>query len=164
MSRFTRPLVISPLADGKTWVTMRLFGYDVGTENSGDTIEVPVGFMTDFATVPRLFWSLLPKWGRYGNASVIHDWLYWEQSRPRAQADRIFLEGMVVLQVGLLTRYAMFYAVQWFGWLAWNRNQMDRASGFDRVIPPPELQAGLKAGRVSGRPSFTAHIIRKIFS
>jgi hypothetical protein len=139
---------------------MRSFGYDVGTENSGDTIEVPVGFMTDFATVPRLFWSLLPQWGKYGNASVIHDWLYWDQSRPRAQADRIFLEGMMVLQVGLLTRYAMFYAVQWLGWLAWHRNRMDRASGFDRVISKDELQAGLRSGRVSDRRSLAGHIVR----
>ena len=55
MSRYTRPLLVSPLADGKTWVTMQAFGYDVGTENSGDAIEVREGFMTDFATVPRLF-------------------------------------------------------------------------------------------------------------
>jgi hypothetical protein len=151
-----------PLADGKTWVTMRTFGYDVGTENSGDTVEVRVGFMTDFATVPRLFWSGLPQWGKYGNASVIHDWLYWVQTRPRDEADQIFLEGMTVSQVRLITRYAMFYAVRWFGWLAWYRNQMDRASGFDRVISPPELQAGLKAGRVSGRRSLTGHIIRKM--
>lgn len=162
MSRFTRPLLVTPLADGKTWVTMRAFGYDVGTENSGDTVEVSVGFMTDFATVPRLFWSVLPKWGKYGNASVIHDWLYWVQTRPRAEADRIFLEGMAVSQVGLIARYAMFYAVRWFGWLAWYRNQMDRTSDFDRVISPPELKAGLKAGRVSGRRSLTGHIVRKI--
>lgn len=162
MSRFTRPLLVTPLADGKTWVTMRAFGYDVGAENSGDIVEVSVGFMTDFATVPRLFWSVLPEWGKYGNASVIHDWLYWVQTRPRAEADRIFFEGMAVSQVGLITRYAMFYAVRWFGWLAWYRNQLDRASSFDRMIPNAELQAGLKAGRVSGRRSLTNHIVRKI--
>jgi len=28
MSRFTDVLVVSPLADGKTWVILRDFGYD----------------------------------------------------------------------------------------------------------------------------------------
>ena len=63
MSRFTDILLVSPLADGKTWVVMRDFGYDVGTEGSTDRIDVAVGFQTDFASVPRLFWTVLPKWG-----------------------------------------------------------------------------------------------------
>src|SRR6266571_3848085 len=32
MSRFTDVLLVSPLADGSTWVIMRDFGYDVGAE------------------------------------------------------------------------------------------------------------------------------------
>src|SRR5437870_2938357 len=83
MSRFTDILLVSPLADGSTWVIMRDFGYDVGAEASGDHIEVAVGFQTDFATIPRPFWIILPKWGRYGNATVIHDWLYCTPAHPR---------------------------------------------------------------------------------
>jgi hypothetical protein len=73
MSRFTDALVVTPLADGKTWVVLRDFGYDVGTEDSGDRVNVEIGFQTDFATIPRFLWVVLPRWGRYGNASVIHD-------------------------------------------------------------------------------------------
>lgn len=134
MSRFTDILLVSPLGDGKTWVIMRDFGYDVHAENSGDRIDVPVGFQTDFATVPRLFWIVLPKWGKYGNAAVIHDWLYWTQARSRRRADDIFLEAMGVLGVRRVTRYAMYWAVRLFGWLAWYRNRLDRAQGFDRVL------------------------------
>src|SRR5438046_8797712 len=63
---------------------MRDFGYEVGAEGSGDRVDVAIGFQTDFATVPRPLWIVLPKWGRYGNAAVLHDWLYWKQDRPRA--------------------------------------------------------------------------------
>src|SRR5438046_10170088 len=73
MSRFTEALVVTPLADGNTWVIVRPFGYDVGREGSGDRIDVRMGFMTDFGSIPRLFWIALPKWGKYGNAAVIHD-------------------------------------------------------------------------------------------
>jgi hypothetical protein len=106
MSRFTDALVVSPLADGKTWVIVRDFGYDVGAEDSGDHIGVAIGFQTDFATIPRPFWIILPKWGRYGNATVIHDWLYWLQTRPRREADAILLEAMDVLGVTPLVKYA----------------------------------------------------------
>jgi len=51
MSRFIEMLIVSPLPDGRTWVIRCPFGYDVGKETSGDTIEVPVGFTTDFGSV-----------------------------------------------------------------------------------------------------------------
>src|SRR3989449_10737439 len=93
MSRFTDVLLVSPLADGRTWVIMRDFGYDVGTEASGDRIDVAVGFQTDFATIPRPFWIILPQWGRYGNATGIHDWLYSTPARPALLAGAAFLEA-----------------------------------------------------------------------
>jgi hypothetical protein len=137
MSRFTAPLAVSPLADGRTWVVLRAFGYDVGEKGSGDRIDVAVGFMTDFASIPRLLWAALPVWGKYGNACVIHDWLYWQQERPRAAADRILLEAMAVLDVGRSTRWAIFAAVRIFGGIAWLRNRADRLAGAQRVLRAP---------------------------
>src|SRR2546426_12682496 len=99
MSRFTDVLLVSPLADGRTWVIMRDFGYDVGTEASGDRIDVAVGVQTDFATIHRPFWIILPQWGRYGNATGIHEWVYWTQARPRRLAEAVFCEAMGVLGV-----------------------------------------------------------------
>ena len=147
MSRFTDVLLVSPLADGRTWVIMRDFGYDVGTEASGDRIDVAVGFQTDFATIPRPFWIILPKWGRYGNATVIHDWLYWTQARPRRLADAIFLEAMGVLGVSGPVKSALYWGARLFGWLAWYRNAADRAAGFDRVLPVVHLKAFAQSAR-----------------
>src|SRR2546428_11438136 len=141
MSRFTDVLLVSPLADGSTWVIMRDFGYDVGVEASGDHIDVTVGFQTDFATIPRPFWIILPKWGRYGNATVIHDWLYWTQARPPPHADATFLEAMGVLGVSGAVKYTLYWAVRLFGGVAWDRNAADRAAGFDRVLPDVHLSA-----------------------
>ncbi len=44
-------------------------------EGGADTITVPEGFTTDLASVPRLFWSLLPPTGVYERSAVLHDWL-----------------------------------------------------------------------------------------
>ena len=123
MSRFTESLVVTPLPDGKTWIILHDFGYEVGDEGSGDTINVPIGTYTDFASIPRPLWAIFPRWGKYGNAAVIHDWLYWDQPRSRKAADGIFLEGMEVLEVPKWKRHTIYYAVRWFGWLAWRLKQ-----------------------------------------
>jgi hypothetical protein len=162
LSRFTEVLLVSPLADGRTWVVSRDFGYEVGTEGSGDTVDVAVGFQTDFASIPRMFWVVLPKWGRYGNASIIHDWLYWSQERSRKESDDIFLEAMGVLQVGPFKKHVIYWAVRAFGGIAWLRNQADGAAGFDRVRGPEGLKATSESQRKGTLSRFTRHALRKI--
>ena len=147
MSVFTEALVVSPLSDGRTWVILRPFSYDVGSVDSDDTVRVSTGFMTDFASIPRLFWFFLPCWGKYGNAAVIHDWLYWVQERSRHEADSIMLEGMTVLKVPLWQKYAIYFTVRSFGWMAWKRNQWDRNEGFQRVLVNYRLVVGEGVGR-----------------
>jgi uncharacterized protein DUF1353 len=39
-------------------------------------------------------WAIFPKWGTYGSAAIVHDWLYWRQELRRDQADAVFLEAM----------------------------------------------------------------------
>ena len=157
MSRFTDVLLVSPLADGATWVIMRDFGYDVGAEGSADHINVAIGFQTDFATIPRPFWAILPRWGRYGNAAVIHDWLYWTHDRPRQTADVIFLEAMGVLGVNALVKYGLYGAVRLFGWLAWYRNEADRTAGFDRVLTDVHFKSTDQSQRTGMLRRFARH-------
>ena len=163
MSRFTDALVVSPLADGKTWVILRDFGYDVGAENSGDPIDVAIGFQTHFATIPCLFWVILPKWGRYGNATVIHDWLYWLQTRPRREADAILLEAMGVLDVTPLVKVAMYWAVRLFGGLALYRNQADKADGFDRVLRDVRLKSVVQSQRKGALRQVGTYALRRLW-
>jgi hypothetical protein len=94
-------------------------------------IVVPEGFDTDYASVPRIFWSFYPPDGSYTPAAVIHDALYFYQARSaatpspitRAQADAVFLEAMAALGVPLLRRRLLYRAVRVGGWLAWRRNR-----------------------------------------
>jgi len=119
----------------------------VGNVGSGDTVKVRTGFMTDFASIPRLLWIFLPRWGKYGNAAVVHDWLYWTQKRPRKDADGIMLEGMAVLKVPAWQKYSIYIAVRAFGWLAWKRNQWDIEAGFKRVLISYRLKTGYRLNR-----------------
>ena len=52
---------------------------------------------------------------------MIHDYLYWEAKRSREEADKIFLEGMKVLNVNYFYRHIMYKAVRLFGKYAYNR-------------------------------------------
>ena len=135
MSRFTEILTVSPLADGRTWVTRKDFGYDVGEEDSGDSIDVLIGFMTDFASVPRPLWWLFPRWGKYGNAAIIHDWCYWEQKRDKEESDRIFREAMEVLNVPGWKALILYYSVKLGGGRAWRGNKQRKENGITKVAP-----------------------------
>ncbi|MBA7657304.1 hypothetical protein ES703_65241 [subsurface metagenome] len=119
MSSFTTPLIVSPLPDGRKWRLIAQFGYDVGKKGSGDRITVPVGFITDFASSPFIVWSFIPKWGKYGKAAIVHDYLYQTKQRTRKEADDIFREAMGVLGVASWRISLMYWGVRSFGWLAW---------------------------------------------
>jgi len=133
MSLFTKPLVVTPYSDGKTWRLTEEFGYAIGSVNSDRTVDVPVGFSTDFASVPRLLWIVLPKWGKYGNAAVIHDFLYYDQSTTRLEADRIFVEAMMVLKVPFWQRYCLFTGVRIGGKWAWWVNSRKKDHGYRKI-------------------------------
>lgn len=98
--------------------------YGVGYKESATQITVPAGYVTDFASIPRLCWTLIgPPLGRHARAAILHDWLYdtnGEQGRfTREQSDNIFLECMEVLGVGWAKRSAMFRAVRLGGASGW---------------------------------------------
>src|SRR3954454_19309299 len=42
-------------------------------------VSVPKGFVTDLASIPQLFCSILPPTGRYSYPAIVHDFLYWCQ-------------------------------------------------------------------------------------
>ncbi len=82
--------------------------YYVGELGSDEKIKVLCGFQTDFASVPRIFWWLVPKWGKYGKAAIIHDYCYWDQDYSRKRSDEIFPEAMRVLGVAPWRKFMIF--------------------------------------------------------
>jgi hypothetical protein len=128
MSSFTTPLIVSPMSDGRSWKLVAPFEYHVGNKQSLTVIIVPNQFITDFASVPRSFWGIIPPWGKYGKAAIVHDYLYCTKTYlndtcTRQLADEIFYEAMLVLKVPKWQAKVMYYAVRWFGYLAWKYNK-----------------------------------------
>jgi hypothetical protein len=113
---FERPLRLEYI-DGEDWLVYEAFSYSWDSGKDIVTITVPAGFKTDFASIPRFFWRVLPPTGKYGKAAVIHDAIYRTPSAAftRAEADTIFRDAMKDLGVSWLTRTTMFRAVRLFG-------------------------------------------------
>jgi hypothetical protein len=97
-------------------------------------VSVPVGFVTDFASIPRMFWSALRPDGKYTYPAIVHDFLYWTQTRPREEADTIFKFGMEDFDIETMTSTAIYYAVYRFGSNAWNENARLKAKGEKRIL------------------------------
>lgn len=132
MANFLSPLQLEYL-DGHKWRVIAPFDYHLGAPDGADHVHVPTGFLTDFASIPRVFWPLLPPTGAYGKAAVVHDWLYQEREierhvghvtllrlATRLDADNAFKEAMEVLGVSRWTRWTLYLGVRSGGWVTWN--------------------------------------------
>lgn len=109
IDRFPRPLQTELQPDRKTWRLLAPFSY---LDPDHGLIEVPEGFETDFASVPRwpLTFALL---GQYGHAAaVVHDWLYRNGSLLRKDADRVFLNALRSSGIARWRAYLMFAGVR----------------------------------------------------
>lgn len=116
------------------WVLTDQFEFHYREAGQIRRLVVPCGFLTDFVSVPLAFRPILPPWGKYGRASVIHDWMYWDQSLPRITADRVLLDGMRTLGVWSPVRGIIYAGVRLFGRAAWAWNREERARGTLRVL------------------------------
>jgi hypothetical protein len=105
-----------------------------------DATEAPAGFVTDLASVPRPFWSLLRPDDDYAYAAIIHDYMYWVQARPREMADQVLKFAMADFDVASWKITAIYDAVRSQGQRAWNANARLKAQGERRVLKefPPK--------------------------
>lgn len=76
---------------------------------------VPANFETDLASIPRVFWSIYPPFGKYIRAAIVHDYLYRETSIPENTCDFFFYELMKADGVDLFTRFVFYLFVRGFG-------------------------------------------------
>ena len=83
----------------------------------GNTIRVPKGFITDLASVPRIMWVVFPPFGRYTEASVVHDFLYSSSELSRKKCDEVFFMLMLENNVSYFTAKILHASVRLFGWM-----------------------------------------------
>lgn len=99
--------------DDRDWEVLAGFVY----RTPSTSISVPTGLRTDFASVPRVFAWLLPRYGRYTLSAILHDHL-WQDLAPAGvvtmrDADRIFRDALASQGVSILRRWLMWTAVRY---------------------------------------------------
>ena len=113
MSKFEGDLRVKYIGrtEGRSqWMLTKPFGY---TSDKYDTsIMVPEGFVTDFASVPRMPLTWLLAGGIGQKSAVIHDYMYVNALKTRKLADAMFYESLGVMEVSQWRRYLMWLAVR----------------------------------------------------
>ncbi|MGA0558300.1 DUF1353 domain-containing protein [Larkinella sp. VNQ87] len=91
-------------------------------------VEIPAGYVTDFASVPVWLWGIFPPIGRHNRASVLHD--YWYDNRLGeneygAEAARRLADVEYRIRLDQaepkrrLRNYLMYLALRWFARRWW---------------------------------------------
>ena len=79
---------------------------------------VPAHYLTDGATVPRIFQSFVPKYGRYFPAAIIHDY-QCDIGVDRHLALKLFRTNLLRLGISAKYRFVMYYGIKaYIYWLA----------------------------------------------
>ncbi len=114
-------------AERKVW----LVGSEFVAPVRGCELVVPKDRETDLASVPRLFWMVVPPFALTIEAAIVHDELYRhgglisDRKRgcltrfTRAESDAVFLELMWRYGTPWHRRWIAYAAVRCFGWSAW---------------------------------------------
>lgn len=106
-------LVVAPATTAmRRWILQRDFLVHIRIGVKVQSVTVPKGFITDFASVPRALQWLIPPMGRYGAAAVVHDYLCVTNHVSRKEADVIFLHLMRQEGVKPWKAYLMYAAVR----------------------------------------------------
>src|SRR5947209_6587236 len=102
---FAGDVVVRELADadGSRWRLEEPLSY----AGRDELFVVPAGVTTDFASVPPSLTWLVPRYGRYTKAAILHDYL-WQRCREGtfawADADGLLRRAMRELDVPFLGR------------------------------------------------------------
>ncbi len=136
MSAFLNPLLLRALSpdvlkasrlESQNYLLTGPFSYQ--SDLLGITITAPVGLLTDFASIPRIAWSILdPEDPMILYPSVIHDYLYKAggviPNLPpvtRQQADKVLREAMEHCGAGNWKRTIVYQSVERFGASNWGK-------------------------------------------
>ena len=111
-------------------------------EDNDEVYQVPVGFETDFMSIPELAqFAIRPN--DFMEAKVIHDWLYAVGKKgKRKQADKVFYAILKEQGASLVKREAMYRAVRWGGKKAYGADHEIKIINLEtmEVIMPSPVQ------------------------
>lgn len=126
--------------------------YEIGENGTSIRITVPKDYLTDFASVPKFFWRILPPFGKHGRAAVLHDFLCQCKNFSRNVGDALFYEAMTSLNVPSWKKVAMYCGVRTY-WVLWGR-WFNNREGLPYKLTSPVTACAETKPKVTGRNGF----------
>lgn len=93
-------------------------------DNDGKKVQVliPVGFDTDYGSIPQIFWNLFDPIGNNAATFINHDFVYQGEIFKRLVCDQNLLEGFKFDGDNWIYRYSAYRAVRMCGWNVWRQH------------------------------------------
>jgi hypothetical protein len=114
----------------RRWRLVQPFEFKVNDQ----VFVIPVGFWTDFASIPRALWPLLSPYD-LGVGPVPHDYGYYTGYKDKHFWDEVLLACTEKDKVAGWKANAAYCAVDWFGWSTWKTYRQRNASAVVQENP-----------------------------
>jgi hypothetical protein len=122
MKQFNGDVILEELGNG-SWKLQDDFSYE------DDYIQVTIksNFITDGASIPKLFWSIIgnPLENDLLKPAIIHDGLYTLMQKPRLECDKLLREMLLFNGTSKVKSYFIYYVVRLFGSSHWKKDTTD---------------------------------------
>lgn len=131
MSRFVTPLITAQVSLDR-WRLEAQLVYE--SDLLKKHVAVPAGFVTDFASVPRLPLAYMLVGGKANAAAALHDWFYSTHMLTRELSDDVFYEAIRALGHSRFTAYMMWLGVRGGGGFFWDKPNVPQAPHIEKEM------------------------------
>jgi hypothetical protein len=91
-------------------------------------IIVPVNYISNGSSIPKLLRGIYSQQGVYVMPSIIHDYLYDNKLYSREFADKQFLLDMGKTNTSQFTKWLFYYIIRIFGKSNYNNNESNKTT------------------------------------
>ena len=105
------------------------------TDDGSHKIIVPVGFITDLASIPSALWWWESPHETTLAPAILHDYLYWQQTCTKDESDAVMYLAMEELGLNYVKNVLIYTGLRTpFAKSAWDKNSEARISGESRFF------------------------------
>lgn len=113
MNKFNDAILVE--YHNEKWTVMREFSFYFTIDGEKRTVIIPKGFVTDFASTPRILYPLLPPTGKHNRAALAHDYLYSIGRFSRKHSDQAFYQLLGACKVNKTISELAYWGLRLFG-------------------------------------------------